>query len=178
MPEEHDNEQEERDEQRGDMRVGGDYVGGDKVIHGDQVGGDKITVGDVTGSTGVAIGRDSSAHVEQGQHTTVINPFDEARRKLDEMALPQEDAEEAQFAIKQVEKEAVSDEPDIDRLDRWLGVLEEIAPDVGETPSPTAGEVRLLREEIDPLGIRKLELLGGQARKDLIRSILERENAL
>lgn len=53
-----------------------------------------------------------------------------------------------------------------------------IAPDVGLTPPPTAGEVRLLREEIDPLGIRKLELLGGQARKDLIRAILEQEGAL
>jgi hypothetical protein len=35
--------------------------------------------------------------------------------------------------------------------------------------------VRLLREEIDPLGVRRLELLGGAARKDLLREILEKE---
>jgi acyl CoA:acetate/3-ketoacid CoA transferase beta subunit len=50
-------------------------------------------------------------------------------------------------------------------------------PDLAETPPPTAEEVRLLREVVDPLGVRKLELLGGSARKDLLREILERENA-
>jgi glutaconate CoA-transferase subunit B len=54
----------------------------------------------------------------------------------------------------------------------------EIAPDLHETPPPTAEDVRLLREEIDPLSVRKLEMLGGAARKDLIRSILAQENAL
>lgn len=54
----------------------------------------------------------------------------------------------------------------------------DIAPDVHETPPPSAEEVRLLREQIDPLGVRKLEMLGGGARKDLLREILERENAL
>ena len=36
-------------------------------------------------------------------------------------------------------------------------------------------EVRLLREEIDPLGVRKLETLSGAQRKELIREILKRE---
>jgi glutaconate CoA-transferase subunit B len=53
-----------------------------------------------------------------------------------------------------------------------------IAPDVRETPPPTAEEVRLLREDIDPLGVRKLELLAGSARRDLLRDILAREGAL
>jgi hypothetical protein len=38
--------------------------------------------------------------------------------------------------------------------------------------------VRLLREVIDPLGVRRLEMLGGGARKDLLRQILAREGAL
>lgn len=46
-----------------------------------------------------------------------------------------------------------------------------------ETTPPTAEEVRLLREEIDPLDVRKLEVLGGGARKDLLRAILEAEDA-
>ncbi len=53
-----------------------------------------------------------------------------------------------------------------------------IAPDVHETSPPTAEELRLLREEIDPLGVRKLETLGGAARRDLLREILEKEGAL
>jgi hypothetical protein len=43
---------------------------------------------------------------------------------------------------------------------------------------PTAEEVRLLREAIDPLGVRRLELLGGAARREALREILEREGAL
>jgi hypothetical protein len=35
-----------------------------------------------------------------------------------------------------------------------------------------------MREEIDPLGVRKLEMLGGSARKDLLREILAKEGAL
>jgi acyl CoA:acetate/3-ketoacid CoA transferase beta subunit len=53
-----------------------------------------------------------------------------------------------------------------------------VAPGCGETPPPTADEVRLLREEIDPLGVRRLELLGGAARREALRDILEREAAL
>ena len=36
-------------------------------------------------------------------------------------------------------------------------------------------ELRLLREEIDPLGIRRLETLSGGARKRLMREILQKE---
>ncbi|MBM3145219.1 MAG: hypothetical protein FJ010_09670 [Chloroflexi bacterium] len=51
----------------------------------------------------------------------------------------------------------------------------EIAPDVHETEIPSASELRLIREEIDPLGIRDLELLSGAARRKLLRDILIRE---
>ncbi len=53
----------------------------------------------------------------------------------------------------------------------------EIAPDLHETPPPSDEEIRLLREQIDPLNVRKLETLGGGARKDLLREILENEGA-
>lgn len=52
-----------------------------------------------------------------------------------------------------------------------------VAPDCLETLPPTDEEIRLLREVIDPLGVRKLETLGGSARRDLLREILEREGA-
>ena len=66
----------------------------------------------------------------------------------------------------------------IERVQRKTGFSLAIAPDLHETPPPTIEDVRLLREEIDPLGVRKLEMLGGAARKDLIRSILAQENSL
>jgi len=51
----------------------------------------------------------------------------------------------------------------------------EIAPDIHETPHPTSKELHLLREVIDPLGIRRLELISGNARRALISEILEVE---
>lgn len=66
----------------------------------------------------------------------------------------------------------------LEQVKRKTGFELEIAPDLHETPAPTDEEIQLLRHEIDPLGIRKLETLAGQARKDLIRDILKRENAL
>ena len=64
----------------------------------------------------------------------------------------------------------------IERIRAKTGFELEAAPDAAETPPPSAEEIRLLREVIDPLGIRKLEILGGQARKDLIRDILAQES--
>jgi len=66
----------------------------------------------------------------------------------------------------------------IEQIQKKTGFPLEIAPDVHETPVPNDEEIRLLREEIDPLNVRKLETLGGSARKDLLREILARENAL
>jgi acyl CoA:acetate/3-ketoacid CoA transferase beta subunit len=53
----------------------------------------------------------------------------------------------------------------------------DVAPGCAETVPPSAEEVRLLREQIDPLGVRRLELRGGTARRDLLREILVREAA-
>ncbi|MCI0394510.1 MAG: hypothetical protein L0332_19870 [Chloroflexi bacterium] len=44
-----------------------------------------------------------------------------------------------------------------------------------DTEPPAAEELRLLREEIDPLGVRTLETLSGAARRDRLREILRRE---
>lgn len=66
----------------------------------------------------------------------------------------------------------------VERIQAKTGFDLTIAPDIHETPPPTAEECRLLREDIDPLGVRKLETLAGSARKDLLRAILAAENAL
>jgi len=51
----------------------------------------------------------------------------------------------------------------------------ELSPDLGEPPLPGEAELRLLREEIDPLGIRRLESLSGAERRELLHKIIEIE---
>jgi len=67
---------------------------------------------------------------------------------------------------------------EVRRIQAKTGFELEIAPDLRETPSPSREEVRLLREEIDPLGVRRLETLAGQARRDHLRAILAAEGVL
>lgn len=66
----------------------------------------------------------------------------------------------------------------IEQIQKKTGFELEIAPDVHETPPPTREEIRLLRQEIDPLAVRRLEMLGGNARKEHLRYILAQEEAL
>ena len=63
----------------------------------------------------------------------------------------------------------------LEKVQAKTGFPLEIAANLAETPPPDASELRLLREEIDPLSIRRLETLSGGARKRLLREILERE---
>jgi acyl CoA:acetate/3-ketoacid CoA transferase beta subunit len=63
----------------------------------------------------------------------------------------------------------------VDKIRTKTGFPVEIAPDLRETEAPTAEKVRLLREVIDPLGIRRLETLSGAARKRALREILASE---
>ena len=51
----------------------------------------------------------------------------------------------------------------------------EVAPDLHATDPPTAKEVQLLREVIDPLGVRRLETASGSERKSILREILAAE---
>ncbi len=67
---------------------------------------------------------------------------------------------------------------DIHKIRRKTGFPLEVAADLHETPPPDKEDLRLLREEIDPLGTRKLETLRGAARKTWLRHILRQENAL
>ena len=64
---------------------------------------------------------------------------------------------------------------DIARIQAKTGFEVEIAMDVHETEPPSAEELRLLRENIDPFGIRRLELLSGSPRKQLLREIITKE---
>ena len=65
----------------------------------------------------------------------------------------------------------------IERIQAKTGFEFEIAPDVQETEPPTEEEIFLLRNEIDPMRIRNLELLSGNQRRLLLREIIEQENS-
>lgn len=66
---------------------------------------------------------------------------------------------------------------DVKRVQRKTGFELLVADDINETMAPDEEDLRLLREEIDPLGTRKLETLGGAARKALLREILQVERS-
>jgi glutaconate CoA-transferase subunit B len=54
--------------------------------------------------------------------------------------------------------------------------FELIIPDnINETTPPTKRELELLRNKVDPLDIRKLEVLSGEERKDLLNEIIKKE---
>lgn len=110
------------------VHVAGDLVSGDKVIQGDEVHGDSITVGDIADSV-VAIGSRASVHTGD---VTVIHPFTETREAIRRLPIPTDDKAKAAEAVDHVEQEARRDQPDVDRLDRWLDVLESVAPDAVE----------------------------------------------
>lgn len=67
---------------------------------------------------------------------------------------------------------------DVNRIHAKTGFELATAPDVQPTPPPTAEELHLLRDVIDPLGVRKLETLAGAKRRALLREILASESAL
>lgn len=57
--------------------------------------------------------------------------------------------------------------------------FELVVPEViNETSPPTTEEIALLREKVDPLGIRKLEVLAGKDREDLLEKIIKKELAM
>ena len=65
----------------------------------------------------------------------------------------------------------------VDRVIAKTGFEIEFEEPVATTEPPTPEDLRLLREEIDPLGIRKLEFLSGHKRRTALRNILQTESA-
>lgn len=63
----------------------------------------------------------------------------------------------------------------IEKIQAHTGFPLEVSPAVMETAAPTDVELGLLRHEIDPLNIRRLETLSGPARRELLHRIIEVE---
>jgi len=52
-----------------------------------------------------------------------------------------------------------------------------ISDELKETSPPTTKEIKILREKVDPLNIRKLEVLSGIEREELLNDIIQKELA-
>ncbi|NLF13480.1 MAG: hypothetical protein GX597_16985 [Anaerolineaceae bacterium] len=63
----------------------------------------------------------------------------------------------------------------LETIRKKTGFPLEVSPDLRETTAPTVEEVRLLRDEIDPLGIRELERMRGGQRRRRMREIVQAE---
>ncbi len=66
---------------------------------------------------------------------------------------------------------------ELEKVRTKTGFEVQLAPGLTETEPPTFEQLRLLRTKIDPLGVRRLELLSGSPRKALLREILAQERA-
>ncbi|MFZ2097541.1 MAG: CoA-transferase [Anaerolineales bacterium] len=66
----------------------------------------------------------------------------------------------------------------IEKIQAHTGFPLDISPEVRETKLPTEYELNLLRNEIDPMNIRRLETLSGPARRELLHKIIENEKSL
>lgn len=66
----------------------------------------------------------------------------------------------------------------VETIEKKTGFPLEVSPQLHETPPPSEEELRLLREEIDPLGVRQLECLSGRRRRAKLREILKKEATL
>ncbi len=66
----------------------------------------------------------------------------------------------------------------VDQVQENTGFELLVAKDVKETEPPTEKEIQLLREKVDPLGIRKLEVLTGKERAELLDEVIRKEYSL
>lgn len=62
-----------------------------------------------------------------------------------------------------------------ERVQRKTGFELEVASDLRETEPPSARELVALREQADPHGLRRLEMLGGAERRRALREIIDAE---
>jgi len=64
---------------------------------------------------------------------------------------------------------------DIETVKKSTGFELVIPENVQETNPPTVNEINILREKVDPLKIRKLEILAGKEREELLDEIIQKE---
>lgn len=95
-------------------------------------------------------------------------------RLLTNLGVFQFDADAMQFRLTSVHPGA-----SVEQIREQTGGEFLVDRDVAVTALPTAEDLRLIREEIDPFGLRRLEFVSGQQRKEILTDILDaEENAI
>ncbi len=79
---------------------------------------------------------------------------------------------------KQMRVVSVHPDATLEQVKESTGFELVIPDEIQETKSPTEKELSLLRERVDPLGIRKLEVLGGKERGELLNKVIQKEIAM
>lgn len=64
---------------------------------------------------------------------------------------------------------------DVESIKESTGFDLIISKNIKETKPPSIREIKLLREKVDPLSIRKLEALAGKEREELLNEIIKKE---
>ncbi|MCP4424852.1 MAG: hypothetical protein GY803_10195 [Chloroflexi bacterium] len=120
--------------------VSGDKIDGDK-IGGDKVDGDKTTVGNITDSTGIAIGRKAKSEVTQGVSGAELAAlFQPVYQKIDARAKdPKVGKKAIKKQVRKIEKETAQAEPDETKLEKWIGKLANMAPDIVDVMAASLG---------------------------------------
>ncbi|MHA1803619.1 MAG: hypothetical protein ACTSU4_03670 [Promethearchaeota archaeon] len=81
-------------------------------------------------------------------------------------------------AIKRMKIGTIHPEVELETVKESTGFDLIIPEKIEETRPPTLKEIQLLREKVDPLGIRKLEVLSGKEREELLYQIIKKEIAM
>lgn len=104
-----------------------------------------------------------------GPHATLLATGRGTRRLVTDLAV---------IEFERTGARVVSVHPGISRSDvrERCGFRLELSDDTPETPAPTAEQLRLIRNVIDPRSIRDLELMAGKDRMSAIREILRAED--
>ena len=94
-------------------------------------------------------------------------------RLVSDLGIFELDAAQQRFRLMSLHPEVT-----LDRVYQQTGGTIVVADPLPTTPVPTREELRLIRQEIDPFGIRRLEFVPGKQRLGMIDSILNAEAAL
>ncbi len=65
----------------------------------------------------------------------------------------------------------------VEEVQEATGFPLQLSPSLTETPSPTQEELALIRREVDPLGMRRLEFVAGKERGPLLTALIDSEEA-
>jgi glutaconate CoA-transferase subunit A len=65
----------------------------------------------------------------------------------------------------------------VEEVQQATGFSLRLSPDLAQTPRPARDELSLIRREVDPLGMRRLEFVAGKDRGPLLSALIDSEEA-